>query len=213
MCNNSCIEFGKRLRREDVEGKRVVEVGSLDVNGTLRPVIEAMNPGHYLGVDIEMGPNVDEVCDATDLLERYGEGAFDVVLSTEMLEHVRPWREVVRNLKHVVSPGGVLLATTRSFGVPYHGYPYDFWRYEIDDMKQIFADMQIESLEPDPTLAGVMMIARRPEGAFEDADLSDVALYSIVTRKRETDVSDLDVTVGKLRLKTGALLRKLHLRK
>lgn len=213
MCNNSCIEFGKRLSREDIEGKRVVEVGSLDVNGTLRPVIESMNPGHYLGIDIEHGPNVDEVCDATDILDRYGEGAFDVVLSTEMLEHVRPWRTVVHNLKMAVSPGGVLLATTRSFGVPYHGYPFDFWRYELDDMTRIFDDMEIETLEPDPTLPGVMMIARRPAEGFVEKDLSDVDLYSIVTRKRARDVSDLDVTVGKLRLKTGALLRKLGLRK
>ena len=213
MCNNSVIEFAKCLMPSDVNGKRVVEVGSLDVNGSLRPIIQNLNPKEYLGIDIEMGPNVDEVCEATEILDRYGENAFDVVVTTEMLEHVRPWKEVVHNLKRAVSPGGILLVTTRSFGVPYHGYPYDFWRYELEDMTRIFDDMEIEKLDPDPTLPGVMMIARVPESGYSEKDLSDIALYSIVTRKRTRDISALDLLVGKLRLKTGQLLRKLHLRR
>ena len=52
---------------------------------------------------------VDEICDAAKLRERFGDAAFDVVISTELLEHVRDWSVVVSNLKHVVKPGGVLL--------------------------------------------------------------------------------------------------------
>ena len=211
MCNDSCLEFGRRmLRQKDIHGKRVLEVGSLDVNGTMRPLIETHGPSEYVGVDIEMGPNVDVVCQAEDLVDRFGEGAFEVVTSTEMLEHVREWREVVRNLKGVVSPGGVLLITTRSFGVPYHGYPYDFWRYELDDMREIFSDMVIEGLEPDPLLAGVMMRARKST-EFAERPLPDYALYSIVTRKRSVDITDLDVHICKLRLRAGRILRKLRL--
>lgn len=56
MCNSCCIEFGvKNLEKNEVEGKRVIEVGSLNVNGGLRSCIESLNPAKYIGVDIIEG--------------------------------------------------------------------------------------------------------------------------------------------------------------
>ena len=54
MCNSACIEFGVRnLTFEEVTGKKIIEIGSYDVNGSLRPIIEAWgNPDEYVGVDI-----------------------------------------------------------------------------------------------------------------------------------------------------------------
>lgn len=52
MCTQSCIQFGtKNLSREEIQGKRVIEVGSLNVNGSLRQTIEALGPREYVGVD------------------------------------------------------------------------------------------------------------------------------------------------------------------
>ena len=43
MCNNACIQFVKKnLNDSDIKGKSVIEVGSLDINGTLRPIVEAL---------------------------------------------------------------------------------------------------------------------------------------------------------------------------
>ena len=211
MCNDTCIEFGRRLlTREDVAGKRVLEVGALDVNGSLRPTIQGLHPAEYLGIDIEEGPNVDRVCDAGEIVDHFGKESFDVVTSTEMLEHVRDWRRTVSNLKHVLKPGGILMLTTRSRGVPYHGYPYDFWRYELEDMQEIFSDMEILNLEPDPLMPGVLIKARKPAN-FEEHDMRDYALYSIVTRRRSVDISEFDLLLCKARLFAGRLARKLHL--
>ena len=45
MCNAWCIEFWRsRLSGAEVRGRRVIEVGSLDVNGSLRSVIEPLGP-------------------------------------------------------------------------------------------------------------------------------------------------------------------------
>ena len=45
MCNRACIDFGRsHLTTDHVAGRRVLEVGALDVNGSLRPVVQAMGP-------------------------------------------------------------------------------------------------------------------------------------------------------------------------
>jgi len=190
MCHASCIDFvASQLSADEIEGADVLEVGSRDVNGSVRPAVEQARPASYVGVDIEEGPGVDELCDATELVSRFGAEQFDVVLSTELLEHVRDWRQAVTQMKEVLRPGGTLVITTRSRGFGVHAYPHDYWRYEPEDMQRIFGDLQIESLKRDPTRPGVFMKAQKPP-AFEAAQLDDVALYSIIRQERALEVTD-----------------------
>lgn len=192
MCNRSCIAFGERsLTPELVRGRDVLEVGAQDVNGSLRSLVESMEPARYVGVDLTDGPGVDEVVNAGDLIERFGRESFDLVITTEMVEHTRDWRTVVTNLKGVLRPGGHLLLTTRSRGFAYHAWPHDYWRYEPGDMSVIFGDLEMLSLEPDPEAAGVFVLARRPD-SFVERTL-DVALFSIVTGRRDLAISDHQV--------------------
>ncbi len=172
MCHPAVLEFGRRnLHRSDVAGKKVLEVGAYNVNGSLREKVLTMEPDAYLGVDLRAGPGVDEVCDAGQLIERYGPESCDLVICTEMLEHAADWMTVCRNLKGVLRPGGVLLLTTRSPGFPWHEYPGDHWRFEPADLERIFGDLSIEALEPDPGEPGVFLRARKPSG-FRERDLS-----------------------------------------
>lgn len=198
MCNTTGIDFGARMLTADrVAGKDVIDVGALDVNGSLRPVVEPLGPARYVGVDIEMGPGVDEVVPAERLVARYGRESFDVVITTEMVEHVRDWPTVMSNLKGILRPGGLLLLTTRSKGFKYHAYPYDFWRYEPADLRAIFADLDIVTIEQDTDAPGVFMLASRPEAYAERP--SDVRLFSMVTGGRERSVSDRQVRLFLLR--------------
>lgn len=184
MCNAACLEFVKRVVSPgEVEGRAVLEVGAYDVNGSARAVLGPMAPATYVGVDLEKGPGVDEVVPADQLVEHFGTEAFDVVVSTEMVEHVREWRPVISNLKRVVRRGGVLVITTRSHGFPYHGFPEDFWRYEDSDMRRIFADFEIGDLEKDPQEPGVFIKAKKPK-RFREKRLRGVQLYSIVHDRR-----------------------------
>ena len=108
MCNVTGIIFAvKNLSREEVASRTVLEVGSSDVNGSLRPIIESWKPLEYIGVDILAGPGVDQICDVGDLVERFGKNRFDIVIATELLEHVRDWRRAITNLKNVCRPGGI----------------------------------------------------------------------------------------------------------
>jgi len=190
VCHKSCIIFGaKSFTPDEVKQKDVIEVGSRDVNGSLRSIMSAWGAKRYVGVDIVKGPGVDVVCSAEDIERKFGRESFDVVVSTEMVEHVRNWREAVSSIKHVCKPDGTLLLTTRSIGFGYHGYPFDFWRYETEDMKQIFSDFEILSLEKDSEAPGVFIKARKPK-QFLEADLSAYRLYSILLKKRVIDIDD-----------------------
>jgi SAM-dependent methyltransferase len=181
----SVLEFFiNESRRGEFEGRRVLEVGSKYVNGSVRPIIEEhFLPEEYLGVDLEPGQFVDVVLPAERLLDSFGPESFDVVISTELLEHVQDWRKVVNNMKAVLRTGGYIYITTRSLGFPFHAYPYDFWRYEADDLVKIFGDFDILRLERDKEAPGIFLKARKPH-RWKPIDLSEIDLYSIVLGKR-----------------------------
>jgi SAM-dependent methyltransferase len=199
MCNAYCILFGAiHLKSSEVKGKRVIEVGSYDTNGSLRPLLESYGPVEYIGVDIVEGRGVDVVCKAEDILDRFGKERFDLVISTELLEHIQDWKKIVHNFKNICKVGGIILITTRSYGAPYHGHPYDFWRYEIEDMKHIFSDCLLEKLEKDP-LKGVFIKVKKPS-KFAERNLSDYKLYSILLNRRIKEIAKKDFERNSRRL-------------
>jgi SAM-dependent methyltransferase len=171
----------------EVENRDVLEVGSRDINGEVRGVIGKKSPKSFMGVDMIAGPGVDRVCNIYDLVNTFGLGTFDLVVTTETFEHVKDWRNGVRNIKGVLREGGTLLLTTRSFGMDYHGYPNDFWRYQKEDMKDIFGDFETIKLEDDPTLPGVFLKCKKPS-SWKENDLSEVRLFSVLTKCRIKEI-------------------------
>lgn len=181
MCHASCLSWvGLCCRdRATIEGKRVLEVGAQDVNGTPRSTIEPLNPAEYIGVDSALYKGVDMVCDATELTATFGYGSFDVVVSTEMLEHVQDWRSVVQNFKGVLRLGGLLILTTRSIGFGVHAFPDDYWRFSLEQMRQIFADLNDLKVETDGEVPGVFVCGRKSEAA--SVDLSMINVFDMKT--------------------------------
>jgi hypothetical protein len=94
-----------------------------------------------------------------------------------MIEHVENWQNVINNFKSILKVGGTLLITTRSKGFPYHCYPYDFWRFEIDDMEYIFTDFEIQYLESDLSEPGVFIKAKKLNN--NQINLDNYKLYSM----------------------------------
>lgn len=86
--------------------KDVLEIGSRNVNGTIRQLFGAANL--YLGIDNAPGPGVDIVVDAAEMsfVEE-----FDCVVCCEVLEHTPKWREIIARSAKALRPGGVLLVT------------------------------------------------------------------------------------------------------
>ncbi|MFH1045759.1 MAG: methyltransferase domain-containing protein [Candidatus Omnitrophota bacterium] len=190
MCNANCIIFGvHNLNSEEIKGKRVIEVGSYDVNGSLRSVIERSNPGEYVGIDVVAGPGVDVVCPVEGLVQRFGKESFDLVLSTCTLEHIRYWKKAVSNIKNICKANGIILLIVPSQW-DYHEYPFDFWRYHKEDIKDIFSDCNILLLEEDAKFPSLVYAKIRKPQQFKEKDLSDYKLYSIIDRAKVKEIEE-----------------------
>lgn len=109
----------------------VVDIGSFDVNGTLKPVFH----GHrYTGVDMSAGPNVDIVCMNQAIpLE---DGSTDIVVSSSCLEHDECFWESFVEMCRLVKPGGYVYINAPSAGF-YHACPQDCWRFYPDSWKAL----------------------------------------------------------------------------
>jgi len=184
MCHASSILFGvSNLTAEDVTGKDVLDIGSHDYNGNFSPIVKNLKPSKFIGIDIIPGPGVDIVCSGEEVVEKFGKNSFDVVVASELMEHARNWREVISNIKNVCKTNGIIFITTRSKGFRLHGYPHDYWRYELDDMRKIFSDCEILVLESDKQAPGVFVKARKPVN-FKEVSLEDIPPYSVIEKDR-----------------------------
>jgi SAM-dependent methyltransferase len=163
MCHTSVLTWAASLPPSIVRDRAVLEVGAYDVNGSVRPTLEAHGPTSYLGVDQSDGPGVDVVADVADLPAMYPDG-FDLVVSTEMLEHVPDWRTAIRAMVDLVAPGGHLAITTRSPGFPEHRFPIDTFRYTPEQLREILelAKLDVTSCYPDPEQPGAFVVASKP---------------------------------------------------
>jgi SAM-dependent methyltransferase len=102
------LDFLKRTKEkypEKFRGVRVLELGSLNINGTPRQFFEGCE---YIGVDRQAGDGVDVVCKAHEFKSRK---KFDVVITTEMLEHDKYADLSIENAWKLLKRDGVLIAT------------------------------------------------------------------------------------------------------
>lgn len=135
----------------------VLELGGRYINGGIRKLFNRAR--EYVSVDLVAGRDVDLVADAADLnLER----TFDVVVSTELLEHTPRAAEIVVTARKHTAPGGVFLATMAGPGRAPHSAegkhrmePGEWYRNiepaELDEWLSFagFDDWTVDVLEDD----------------------------------------------------------------
>jgi len=97
-------------------GKKVLDCGSLDINGNNRFMFTDCE---YIGIDIGPGANVDVV----SLIHEYNgtDSEFDVVISTECAEHDMYWQQSLKNMIRMLKSGGIFVFTCATTGRPEHG--------------------------------------------------------------------------------------------
>jgi hypothetical protein len=126
------------------EAGRVLEIGSKNVNGTVRQFFP--DAKSYTGTDVESGDGVDLVLNNEQLALHFDiYDPFDTIIACEVLEHDMMFWETVRQLHMLLRVGGILIITTPTIGFPYHyPHPGDFWRFTEDAYRHIFfRDMDI----------------------------------------------------------------------
>ncbi|MEY4575711.1 MAG: hypothetical protein RL701_414 [Pseudomonadota bacterium] len=101
----------------------------LDIGCGLQPYRQFLNASRteYVGLDRE-GPlsQPTVVGSAEDL--PFDDQSFDVVISTQVLEHVQEPRVALHEAVRVLRPGGRLLLTVPGVW-PTHEAPHDYWRF------------------------------------------------------------------------------------
>ena len=115
--------YGRQMQSELLDRLRpllVPGVAILDVGGGRAPAVAPVDrpaDSRYTGLDVARaeleaaGPGAYDEILVHDVAEPLGrDGEFDVVVSWQVLEHVRPLDVALENLRRVLRPGGTLLA-------------------------------------------------------------------------------------------------------
>ena len=127
--HDTAIEIGKKFFEiHGRAGQLIVEIGSKNVNGTLRNC--SPDGATYLGIDVEAGPGVDIFVSFGKPIPVRSDFA-DIVVSSSVFEHDPCFWETFVELARLLKPGGILYLNAPSNG-SYHRYPVDCWRFYPD---------------------------------------------------------------------------------
>ena len=107
---------------------KVIEIGSQDINGSIRSVSPA--DFLYVGLDFASGKGVDLILDDPYKLP-FEEGTIDVCVSTSCFEHSEFFWLTYLEIMRVLKPTGLFYLNAPSNGM-YHRHPVDCWRFYPD---------------------------------------------------------------------------------
>lgn len=106
---------------------------------------DGVGDGEGLAIEGYQYGNLAYRCDIWSIPER--DDTFDVVLCTEVLEHIPYANETIKELVRLTKPGGTLIVTAPFFSIP-HMTPYFFISgYHENWYRRIFADNNCEMIE------------------------------------------------------------------
>jgi hypothetical protein len=103
----------RELTPNHFANQTVLDFGSLNINGSIRPLFENCT---FTGIDWRSGPDVDIV----SLAHEYNGQEVDIVISTEMLEHDPYWEKSLVNMVYHIKKGGMLLISCANDKRPAH---------------------------------------------------------------------------------------------
>jgi SAM-dependent methyltransferase len=185
-----CAEdFYKKYCENDIENKKILDVGSLNINGSMKPIFEK---GQYVGLDMEMGPNVDVVASANNL--PFENESFDIIISSSCFEHDDMFWDTFLEMCRVVKPGGYIYVQAPQNG-PYHGHPGDNWRFYKDSWSALSKWAKKNNYDVD-LIESYIKDASEPEFIWNDS----VGIFKKKDYKKVVCISSFCDTDEKLNL-------------
>ena len=132
---NNCKIFFDTYSKyfESNESVKVIEIGSQDVNGSLRQVCP--KEFEYIGVDFQEAKGVDIVLSDPYSLP-FASESIDIVISSSCFEHSEMFWLVFLEVLRVLKPKGLFYLNAPSAG-SFHRYPVDCWRFYPDSGKAL----------------------------------------------------------------------------
>lgn len=110
-----CLEVRQRFP-QFFRGTKVLDVGSLDVNGNNRSLFDECE---YTGIDVGPGKNVDMVSLGHQHIA--AEETYDVIISTECFEHDMYFPRTFVHIVRLLRKGGLFFFTAGGEGRGEHG--------------------------------------------------------------------------------------------
>jgi SAM-dependent methyltransferase len=149
MHDNSKLLFDRYAMRYFERGIRVLEVGPDAVPSSYQSMVASARPGDgpacWETVDLAARPGMTHAA-TSEYAFPIATSSYDVVVSGQVIEHVRkPW-VWLRELARVCRPGGHVL-TISPVSWPYHEAPVDCWRAYPEGMRALYEDAGLEVLE------------------------------------------------------------------
>jgi len=122
----------------------VVEIGSQDVNGSLRTLCPEQFK--YTGVDFVAGKGVDLILDDPYRLP-FDSESVDVVLSSSCFEHSEMFWLLYIEIMRILKPTGVFYLNVPSNG-ELHRWPVDCWRFYPDSGRALISWAKRNGMNP-----------------------------------------------------------------
>lgn len=129
--HDTAMEYGASFFNTYLKNSKnltIVDVGSQDVNGSLRSVAPPNNK--YVGVDFVEANGVDVVITDPYSLP-FDNESVDVVVSSSCFEHSEFFWLLFNETLRILKPTGLLYINAPSNGT-FHRYPVDCWRFYPD---------------------------------------------------------------------------------
>ncbi len=123
----------------------ILDIGSLDVNGSYRPYFD-ISPWVYQGMDMAPGENVDIVLEDPYHWRKIRSDSADVIISGQAFEHIEFFWITMLEVARVLKPGGLCCIIAPSGGYE-HRYPVDCWRFYPDGFSALACFARLEVLE------------------------------------------------------------------
>lgn len=115
---------------KDQTGLHVLDVGSMDVNGSYKDIFSEQ---YYEGLDMDAGDNVDIVLEYPYNWHTIPTDSYDVVISGQAFEHTEFFWVTISEMTRVLKEGG-LMCIIAPQGFKEHRYPVDCYRFFSDGM-------------------------------------------------------------------------------